>query len=67
MYAKLIVLIKKYFELSVVTATHSPYFADAINLFSLMNLAKMEERLLGMKLFEGYLFKDVHTYTKELF
>lgn len=33
----------------------------------IMNLAKMEERLFGMELFEGYLFKKVHTYTKELF
>jgi len=34
-YAELIVLIQKYFELSVVIATHSPYFMDAINLFSI--------------------------------
>ncbi len=34
-YAELIVLIQKYFELSVVIATHSPYFVDAINLFSI--------------------------------
>lgn len=34
-YAELIVLIQKYFDLSVVMATHSPYFVDAINLFSI--------------------------------
>lgn len=33
-YAELIVLIQKYFDLSVVVTTHSPYFVDAINLFS---------------------------------
>lgn len=33
-YAELIVLMQKYFELSVVVTTHSPYFVDAINLFS---------------------------------
>ena len=33
-YAELIVLIQKHFELSVVVTTHSPYFVDAINLFS---------------------------------
>lgn len=33
-YAELIVLLKKQFDLSVVVTTHSPYFVDAINLFS---------------------------------
>ena len=33
-YAELIVLLQKYFDLSVVVTTHSPYFVDAINLFS---------------------------------
>lgn len=33
-YAELIVLIQKYFDLTIVIATHSPYFVDAINLFS---------------------------------
>jgi predicted ATP-dependent endonuclease of OLD family len=33
-YAELIVLLQKYFKLSVVLTTHSPYFLDAINLFS---------------------------------
>lgn len=33
-YAELIVLIQKHFDLSVVVTTHSPYFVDAINLFS---------------------------------
>lgn len=33
-YAELIVLLQKYFELSVIVTTHSPYFVDAINLFS---------------------------------
>lgn len=34
MYAELIVLLQKHFDLSVVVTTHSPYFVDAINLFS---------------------------------
>lgn len=33
-YAELIVLLQKHFDLSVVVTTHSPYFLDAINLFS---------------------------------
>lgn len=33
-YAELIVLMQKYFDLSVIVTTHSPYFVDAINLFS---------------------------------
>lgn len=33
-YAELIVLMQKYFDLSVVVTTHSPYFLDAIELFS---------------------------------
>lgn len=33
-YAELIVLLQKHFDLPVIVATHSPYFLDAINLFS---------------------------------
>ena len=33
-YAELIVLLQKYFDLSIVVTTHSPYFLDALNLFS---------------------------------
>ena len=33
-YAELIVLLQKQFDLSVVVTTHSPYFVDALNLFS---------------------------------
>ena len=33
-YAVLFVLLQKQFDLSVVVTTHSPYFVDAINLFS---------------------------------
>lgn len=33
-YAEMIVLLQKQFDLSVVVTTHSPYFMDAINLFS---------------------------------
>ncbi|MCM1244802.1 MAG: ATP-binding protein [Roseburia sp.] len=34
-YAEVIVLLQKYFDLCVVVTTHSPYFLDAINLFSI--------------------------------
>lgn len=34
-YAEVIVLLQKYFDLCVVITTHSPYFLDAINLFSI--------------------------------
>lgn len=33
-YGELIVLIQKHFDLTIVVATHSPYFVDALNLFS---------------------------------
>lgn len=33
-YAELIVLIQKMFDLPIVVTTHSPYFVDAINIFS---------------------------------
>lgn len=33
-YAQMIVLLKKTFDLSVIVTTHSPYFVDALNLFS---------------------------------
>lgn len=33
-YAEMIVLLQKQFELSIIVTTHSPYFLDAINLFS---------------------------------
>ena len=33
-YAELIVLLQKAFNLSIVVTTHSPYFVDALNLFS---------------------------------
>ena len=34
-YAEIIVLLQKYFDLSIVVTTHSPYFLDAINLYSI--------------------------------
>lgn len=34
-YAELIVLLQKHFDLEIVITTHSPYFLDAINLFSI--------------------------------
>ena len=33
-YAEIIVLLQKYFDLTIVVTTHSPYFMDAINLYS---------------------------------
>ncbi len=34
-YAELIVLLQKHFDLTIIITTHSPYFLDAINLFSI--------------------------------
>lgn len=34
LYAKLIVLLQKEFDLSMIITTHSPYFLDAIDVFS---------------------------------
>lgn len=39
-YAELIVLLQKAFNLSVIVTTHSPYFLDAINLFSIKHNQK---------------------------
>ena len=33
-YAETIMLLQKYFDLTIVVTTHSPYFLDAISLFS---------------------------------
>lgn len=33
-YAELIVLVQKYFDLTVIITTHSPYFLDAVDLYS---------------------------------
>ena len=41
-YAELIVLLQKYMNLSVIVTTHSPYFLDAIDLFSKKH--KIEDR-----------------------
>lgn len=34
-YAEIIVLLQKHFDLSIIVTTHSPYFLDAINLYSI--------------------------------
>ena len=34
LYAKMIVLLQKQFDLSMIITTHSPYFLDAIDVFS---------------------------------
>lgn len=56
-YAELIVLLQKYFDLSIIVTTHSPYFMDAINLFSVKHgldhkvnyyLSSIEENRVNM-------------------
>lgn len=56
-YAELIVLLQKYFDLSIIITTHSPYFLDAIDLFSVKHgiadnanyyLSEMEESKVKM-------------------
>lgn len=56
-YAELIVLLQKYFDLSIIITTHSPYFLDAIDLFSVKHgiadnanyyLSEMEENKVKM-------------------
>jgi predicted ATP-dependent endonuclease of OLD family len=58
-YAELIVLLQKSFDLSIIIATHSPYFLDAINLFSVKHgiykkvnyyLSSMENNKVSMEL-----------------
>ena len=58
-YAELIVLLQKSFDLSIIIATHSPYFLDAINLFSVKHgidknvnyyLSSMENNNVNMEL-----------------
>jgi predicted ATP-dependent endonuclease of OLD family len=57
-YAELIVLLQKHFNLSIIVTTHSPYFLDAINLFSVKHglqdkvnyyLSSMEENRVSIK------------------
>ncbi len=61
-YAEVIVLLQKYFDLCVVVTTHSPYFLDAINLFSIKHgsdekvnyyLASLEEGSAKMECVTG--------------
>lgn len=61
-YAELIVLLQKYFDLSIVVTTHSPYFLDAINIFSVKHglgskvnyyLASMEAESVKMDCVTG--------------
>ncbi len=60
-YAELIVLLQKQFDLSIVVATHSPYFLDAIELYSIkydidkkvnFYLSSMDNDRVKMELFE---------------
>lgn len=57
-YAELIVLLQKYFDLSIIVATHSPYFVDAINLYSIKHgidkdvnyyLTKQSDKVVELK------------------
>ncbi|MCL2253421.1 MAG: ATP-binding protein [Lachnospiraceae bacterium] len=57
-YAELIVLLQKKFDLSIIVTTHSPYFLDAINLYSQKHeidkrvnfyLSHMEDKCVEMK------------------
>lgn len=61
-YAELIVLLQKYFDLSIIVTTHSPYFLDAINLFSVKHgldsrvnyyLSSMEDNSVKMTCVTG--------------
>lgn len=61
-YAELIVLLQKYFDLSIIVTTHSPYFLDAINLFSVKHgldsrvnyyLSSMEDNRVKMTCVTG--------------
>lgn len=61
-YAELIVLLQKHFDLSIIVATHSPYFLDAIDLYSVKYginskvnyyLSSMENNYVNMELVTG--------------
>lgn len=65
-YAELIVLLQKQFDLSIIVATHSPYFLDAINLYSIKHgidkkvnyyLSSMKENCVEMELVTGQIDK----------
>lgn len=65
-YAELIVLLQKHFDLSIIVATHSPYFLDAIDLYSVKYgintkvnyyLSSMENNYVNMELVTGQIDK----------
>lgn len=72
-YAELIVLLQKHFDLSIIVTTHSPYFLDAINLFSVKHginektnyyLSSMEDGNVSMDLVTDHIdtiFKKMAT------
>lgn len=65
-YAELIVLLQKHFDLSIIVATHSPYFLDAIDLYSVKYginpkvnyyLSSIENNCVNMELVTGQIDK----------
>lgn len=72
-YAELIVLLQKHFDLSIIVTTHSPYFLDAINLFSVKHgvnektnyyLSSMKDGNVSMALVTDHIdtiFKEMAT------
>ena len=59
-YAELIVLLQKSFDLSIIVTTHSPYFLDAIDLFSIKHGIKEKMNFyLSESEENGVVFKNV--------
>jgi len=65
-YAQLIVLLQKQFDLSIVVTTHSPYFLDAVDLYSIkygldkkvnFYLSSMDNDSISMELVTGQIDK----------
>ena len=60
-YAELIVLLQKHFDLSIVVTTHSPYFLDAIDLFSIKHGIKDKMNFyLSENKENGAMFRNVN-------
>lgn len=68
LYAQIIVLLQKKFDLSVIITTHSPYFLDAINLYAIKYGQKDKSRFYISEIENNYVtFKDVSNNIDEIY
>lgn len=67
-YAELIVLLQKHFQLSVVITTHSAYFVDAINLYSIKhNTSQSVNYYLSQQAEKGVQLQNVNQSIEKIY